>query len=64
VVFDPRALRTLVDTMGVSQVMVGSDYPYPLGERPVGKVVDDADFLSESDRAALRWGNASRFLGV
>ncbi|GAA3677187.1 amidohydrolase family protein [Nocardioides ginsengisoli] len=64
VVFDPRALRTLVDTLGVEQVMVGSDYPYPLGERPVGKVVDDADFLSDADRAALRFGNAERFLGL
>ena len=64
VVFDPRALRTLVDTLGVTQVMVGSDYPYPLGERPVGKVVDDADFLSDADRDALRRSNAERFLGL
>jgi aminocarboxymuconate-semialdehyde decarboxylase len=64
VVFDPRALRALVDTLGVDQVMVGSDYPYPLGERPVGKVVDDADFLSDADRDALRWRNAERFLGL
>ncbi len=37
VVFDDRALRLLVDTVGVDRVMVGSDYPYPLGERPVGR---------------------------
>src|SRR5690606_23963710 len=39
VVFDERALRLLVDTMGSERVLVGSDYPYPLGERPVGSVV-------------------------
>ncbi|WEK61409.1 MAG: amidohydrolase family protein [Candidatus Microbacterium colombiense] len=63
VVFDPAALRVLVETLGASQVMVGSDYPYPLGERPVGRVVDRADFLDDAQRAAIRRGNALRFLG-
>ncbi|GAA2451745.1 amidohydrolase family protein [Agromyces soli] len=63
VVFDPIALRLLVDTLGAEQVMVGSDYPYPLGERPVGAVVDRADFLDEAQKAAIRHGNARRFLG-
>ncbi|HEY1105384.1 MAG TPA: amidohydrolase family protein [Agromyces sp.] len=63
VVFDPAALRLLVDTLGASQVMVGSDYPYPLGERPVGSVVDRADFLTADQAEAIRRGNALRFLG-
>ena len=46
-VFHPAALRLLVDTMGEDQVIVGSDYPYPLGERPAGKVVRDAEFLTD-----------------
>lgn len=62
VVFDPRALRTLVDTLGLGSVMAGSDYPYPLGERPVGQVVKDADFLSEADRGQILRGNAEIFL--
>ena len=64
VVFDPVALRALVDTLGASQVMVGSDYPYPLGERPVGEVVRRAKHLTESEVAALTVRNAQRFLGV
>lgn len=63
VVFEPPALRVLVDTLGASQVMVGSDYPYPLGETPVGSVVHRADFLSGEDRAAILRGNALEFLG-
>lgn len=63
VVFEPPALRLLVDTLGASQVMVGSDYPYPLGERPVGEVVHRSDFLSDADRSAILRGNAERFLG-
>lgn len=64
VVFDPSALRTLVDTLGPTQVMVGSDYPYPLGERPVADVVQRADFLDEPTREQIRSGNARRYLGL
>ncbi len=64
VVFEPQALRLLVDTLGVDQVMVGSDYPYPLGERPVGAVVDRSDFLSDDEKTAIRRGNALRFLAL
>lgn len=63
VVFDPVALRLLVDTVGASQVIVGSDYPYPLGERPVGEVVRRADFLTDAEREQILSGNALRFLG-
>ncbi|HEX5540619.1 MAG TPA: amidohydrolase family protein [Micromonospora sp.] len=63
VVFDPAALRLLIETMGEDQVVLGSDYPYPLGERPVGKVVRDADFLTADQRVKLLSANARRFLG-
>jgi aminocarboxymuconate-semialdehyde decarboxylase len=63
VVFEPAALRLLVDTMGEDRVMVGSDYPYPLGERPVGQVVRKADFLTDDQRTKLLSTNALLFLG-
>jgi aminocarboxymuconate-semialdehyde decarboxylase len=62
VVFDPIALRALVDTLGAEQVMVGSDYPYPLGERPVGNVVHAATFLEDAQREAILRGNAETYL--
>lgn len=64
VVFDPSSLRLLVDVMGEDRVMLGSDYPYPLGERPAGQVVRKADFLTPAQREKLMSGNASRFLGL
>jgi aminocarboxymuconate-semialdehyde decarboxylase len=64
VVFDPAALRLLVDTLGADQVMLGSDYPYPLGERPVGSVIERAGFLTDEQKAAIRHGNARRFLAL
>ncbi len=45
-------------------MILGSDYPYPLGERPVGQVVHRSDSLSDHDRAAILHGNAERFLGL
>jgi aminocarboxymuconate-semialdehyde decarboxylase len=64
VVFDERALRLLVDTVGVDRVVVGSDYPYPLGERPAGKVVRQATFLGEPERHQILRENAEVFLGA
>ncbi|MFI6883548.1 amidohydrolase family protein [Streptosporangium canum] len=63
VVFDERALRLLVDTMGEDRVMLGSDFPYPLGESPAGSLIRGAGFLSDGARAKLLGGNAARFLG-
>ncbi|MEV0087427.1 amidohydrolase family protein [Saccharopolyspora sp. NPDC050642] len=64
VVFDERALRLLVDTLGTDGVMVGSDYPYPLGERPVGDVVRKSAFLDDAAREQIVRQNAERFLGI
>ena len=63
VVFDHRTLRYLVDVMGADRVMLGSDYPYPLGERPAGSIVRDNALLTDSERHALLAGNALTFLG-
>jgi aminocarboxymuconate-semialdehyde decarboxylase len=64
VVFDERALRLLVDTVGGDRVVVGSDYPYPLGERPAGGLVRASSFLDEAGRAQILSGNARTFLGL
>ncbi|MDM0108390.1 amidohydrolase family protein [Variovorax sp. J22R24] len=62
-VFDPAALRMLTDVMGVDRVMLGSDYPFPLGEQRIGALIRDAGFLDETDRRQLVRGNAEAFFG-
>jgi aminocarboxymuconate-semialdehyde decarboxylase len=62
-VFDQRALRFLVETMGADRVMLGSDYPFPLGEERVGALIRESS-LPEDARNKLLGGNAVRFLGL
>lgn len=64
VVFDERPLKLLVDTIGSERVVVGSDYPYPLGERPAGAVVRKSTVLDEAQRELVLRTNAERFLGL
>ena len=62
-VFDERALRFLVETMGAEHVMLGSDYPFPLGEHHVGSLIRSSS-LPERAKALLLGENAVSFLGM
>src|SRR5579863_1549053 len=61
-VFDERALQFLVATMGRDRVMLGSDYPFPLGEHPIGGVIRSSH-LTPIQKARLLGENAAEFLG-
>ncbi|MCH7637692.1 MAG: amidohydrolase [Proteobacteria bacterium] len=63
-VFDGPALRFLTDVMGEDRVMLGSDYPFPLGEEFVGELIRTADGFSDSARSKLLGGNAQKFLNI
>ncbi|MEV7414800.1 amidohydrolase family protein [Streptomyces sp. NPDC089919] len=62
-VFDPGALRLLVEVMGAERVLLGSDHPFPLGEEEIGRLVRDSG-LADADKAAVLGGNAVRFFGL
>jgi aminocarboxymuconate-semialdehyde decarboxylase len=62
-VFDQRALEFLVGTMGTDKVMLGSDYPFPLGEERVGSLIRQSN-LPQHAKAKLLSDNAIRFLGL
>jgi aminocarboxymuconate-semialdehyde decarboxylase len=62
-VFDPAATRFVIDSFGASQVCVGSDYPFNMGDPdPLGTL--ERAGLEASVIAALKSGNARRFLGL
>jgi len=62
-VFDDRTLDFLVKTMGEDQVLLGSDYPFPLGEQEVGTLVLTSKYLSDTTKEKILGANAMRFLG-
>jgi len=62
-VFDERALQFLVGTMGTDRVMLGSDYPFPLGEHRVGTLIRSSQFAAPA-KDRLLGGNAEEFLDL
>lgn len=63
-VFDLKALRLLTEVMGADRVMLGSDYPFPLGEPEIGSLIRSADFLSSAQRSRMLAGNALEFFNL
>jgi aminocarboxymuconate-semialdehyde decarboxylase len=62
-VFDPAAVRFVIDRFGSSQVCIGSDYPFNMGDNdPLGTV--EKTGLDAAVVAAVRSGNARRFLAL
>jgi len=62
-IFDQRALKLLVDVMGEDRVMLGSDYPYPLGEERIGELIRKSRFSDVVKRKMLA-SNAGEFFGL
>ena len=66
---DPDLLEFLCKKIGSDRVVMGSDYPFPLGEVPMaGKMLAShdqlSDFLNWSERANMLSGNAIELLNL
>jgi aminocarboxymuconate-semialdehyde decarboxylase len=61
VVFDPAVLAFLVAKAGQDRVLLGSDYPFPIGDLAPREVVERAA-LRDGARAGILGGNAARLL--
>lgn len=63
VTHSPEVLRYLVDFAGHEQVLLGTDYPFEMGETdPVG-LLQRVSGLTDSQRADMRGGTLARLLG-
>jgi aminocarboxymuconate-semialdehyde decarboxylase len=62
--FDPLAIRHLVDRFGSRRVMVGSDYPFAIREIPPGKHLREVVGLSVDQQADLTFRSCMEFLGL
>jgi aminocarboxymuconate-semialdehyde decarboxylase len=63
-VFTPKLVRTLVDFAGADHVMLGTDYPFDMGEDDPLGLTGAVPELDESDLAKIRGGNAARIYGL
>jgi aminocarboxymuconate-semialdehyde decarboxylase len=61
-VHDNLALRYLIDTVGIDRVMLGTDYPFPLGEQEPGSGIQ-ALRLSHAEQEQLFHASALSWLG-
>ena len=63
-VHSPEALRLLCEVMGTKNIVLGSDYPFPLGEEYPGKLVETSQDLTPDQKQDILARNALRFLGI
>lgn len=63
VLFEPQALRFLCDVAGSDKVVLGSDYPFPIGDPEPARVVEDTP-LTESERRAILGETAARIFHI
>jgi aminocarboxymuconate-semialdehyde decarboxylase len=58
-IFSPEAIRHLVAQVGASQIVLGSDYPYPWELHPVDPVLATAS-LSDDEKADILGRTAAK----
>ncbi len=63
-VHDEAALDTLLKLFGSDQIVMGSDYPFPLGEDLPGDLVVSTSLIDHKAKADILWNNAFKWLGV
>ena len=62
-VHDKNAFRFLLDTIGENRIAVGSDYPFPLGEKYPGELINSME-LSDIAKKRIYSGTALEWLGL
>jgi aminocarboxymuconate-semialdehyde decarboxylase len=63
-VHDAATLRYLVALVGPNRVALGSDYPFPLGERVPGRLIESVEEFSDETKQRLLAGTAAELLGI
>ena len=59
-VYDPQALRHLIDTVGVQQVVGGTDYPFDMGSYDLAQLLSRVPGLEASSASKIvSWRDAN-----
>ena len=64
ITFDPEMLRRLIDRFGADHVLLGTDYPYDMGEEDPRGLIAAVKKLSKADRALIEGMNAVKLLKI
>jgi len=62
-VHDQDALELLIKKFGIERIMLGSDYPFILGEHNPGTLIEESN-LTKEQKDQILYKNALEFLGV
>jgi aminocarboxymuconate-semialdehyde decarboxylase len=63
-VYQPDNVAHIIRTLGASQVVLGTDYPFDMGEERPLDVLAGISELSPADRERIKCGNALGLLGM
>ena len=64
VLFKKEALEYLIREVSASQVLLGTDYPFNMGDFASHKLVESIDSLSREERVKVLVDNARRLYGL
>jgi aminocarboxymuconate-semialdehyde decarboxylase len=64
ITFDPLMLKQLIDRYGADRVLLGTDYPYDMGEDDPRGLIAGVPKLSAADRRLIEGGNAMKLFRI
>ena len=63
IMFTGEAVRHLINEMGVENVVMGTDYPFPWNTAPVDHILSIPD-ITDADKIAILGGTLHKLLGI
>ncbi len=63
IMFTGEAVRHLIHEMGVDNVLLGTDYPFPWNTDPVDHILSIPD-ITDADKIKILGGTAAKLLGI
>lgn len=63
IVFESSTLKFLVDKVGAERVMLGSDYPFPIGDPEPRRLIETGPF-SDAEKRTMLAGAATELFGL
>ena len=64
ITFDKQMLRHSIDKWGVDHVLLGTDYPYDMGEENPVKLIESVPRLARADKDKIMGGTSAKLLKI